>query len=91
MNAHILAGILAGFLGGGAAFGANFVCLLMINKINARVAEHEKIPQYWWNLWDVAKRFKQMFPEDGLSVWLKLCITTIAVAFVFGVRFWVFG
>ena len=90
LTAHIWATFFVTCLGGAAAFTANFVCLLMIKKINARVPEHERISQWYWGS-EVRGRFKQLFPGDRLSILLGSCIIAMVVAFVFIVRFWVFG
>lgn len=82
--------IIAGCLAATAAVLANMISLVMIGRINALLPEAERISYLRWGS-EVRKRFKQLFPGDGLVYLLDACVAVMFVSFLVLVRYWVFG
>ena len=80
---------LATCVDGAAALAANIISIKMINRINARVPEAQRISQYRWGT-EVRQRFKLLFPGDKLTRWLDMSVVAMVLCFLLVVRFWVF-
>ena len=82
--------ILCGLAFGSFAIFANMISYVMIGKINELVPENEKISYLWWGT-EVRKRFKLLYPESKLTLFLDLCVALMVVCFVLILRVWVFN
>lgn len=82
--------IVAGVLGGVSALAANLISFSMIEKLNDRLPEGQRISYFWWGT-NVRKRFRQLYPENNRVLALDTCLVVMLVSFVVVVRFWVFG
>jgi hypothetical protein len=77
-------------LGASATVLANMISFMMIGKINERLPENERISYFWWGN-EVRKRFKQLYPGNGLVFLLDSSVVMMILCFILVVRFWVFG
>ncbi len=82
--------ILVGCVMGTSAVVANLVYLDMVEKINEKLPESERI-SYFSGGTEVRKRFKQLYPENRLRHLLDSCLVVMVLCFIFLIRFWVFG
>ena len=80
----------AGCLGASAAFLANMISFTMIDRINARLPESERISYFRWGT-EVRARFKQLYPGSRLVLLLDSCVAMMILCVIFLIRFWVFG
>lgn len=81
--------IVAVCLGGSAALLANVISFMMIDKLNQRLPENERISYFWWGT-EVRKRFRQLYPGNSLVLLLDSCVVLMILCFVFLIKFWVF-
>ena len=77
-------------LGGAFAIAANMLSFVMIDKINQRVTEPERLSYFRWGT-EVQKRYKELYPTSKLPLIVNICIAMMLVVFAWVVRFWVFG
>ncbi len=82
--------IIAGCIGASSAVLANMLSFIMIDKINARVSENERISYLWWGT-EVRKRFKQLYPGNRLVLLLDSSVVLMVLSFVLVIRYWAFG
>ena len=82
--------IVCGLLFGSFAIFANMISVIMIGKINERVAENERISYFWWGT-EVRKRFKSLYPDSKFTLLLDLCLVLMAVCFLLLLKVWVFS
>jgi len=82
--------ICAGCLGTSAAIVANMISFIMIGKINERGPKSDRISYFWWGS-EVRKRFKKLYPANGLVLLLDSCVGVMIICFVLVIRWWVFS
>jgi hypothetical protein len=59
-------------IGGGFACTANMLALAMVDQINLKLTEKERISQWAWDL-KVGQKHKRLYPESKLSFLFGLC------------------
>jgi hypothetical protein len=67
-------------IGGGFAFTANMLALAMVDQINLKLTEKERISQWAWDL-TVGRKHKRLYPESKLSFLFGLCWISVVVCF----------
>jgi hypothetical protein len=67
-------------IGGVFAFTANMLALVMVDQINLKLTEKERISQWAWDL-AVGRKHKRLYPESKLSFLFGLCWISVAVCF----------
>ena len=77
-------------MGGSFAIFANMIYFVMIGKINERVTESERISYFWWGT-EVRKRFKKLYPESRLTLFVNMCMALMVICFLDLLRVWVFN
>ena len=80
----------AACLGVFSALLANLVSFRMIEKLNTRLPERERISYVWWGS-EVRRTFKQTYPRDKMVVALDASVVTMVLCFLVVIRYWVFG
>jgi hypothetical protein len=69
-----------GVIGGGFAFTANMLALVMVDQINLKVTEKERISLWSWDL-TLGRKHKRLYPESKLSFLFGSCWISMAVCF----------
>ena len=83
--------LIAVCVGASAAFCANLVTLVMIDKINERMPESERMSHFGGGGWNVRGRFKRLYPESRLVLLRDSCAVILVLCFIVIVRYWVFS
>ena len=90
MSSFTVRAIVVALIVGSFAIVANMISFAMIGKINERALESERISYFWWGT-EVRKRFKELYPESGLTLLLDLCVILMVICFLVLLRVWVFN
>ena len=75
-------------IGGVFAYTANMLALVMVDQINLKLTEKERISQWAWDL-AVGRKHKRLYPESKLSFLFGLC--WISVVGCFPILLWSMG
>jgi hypothetical protein len=67
-------------IGRGFAFTANMLTLVMVDQINLKLTEKERIPSWAWDL-TAGQKHKRLYPDSKLSFLFGLCWISTAVCF----------
>ena len=72
------------------AFGlaANWIALIMIGRVNKVVTPSERV-SYFGKDMSFRRKFKQLYPGDGLVLWHDLSVGFFFACFLAGA--WIFG
>lgn len=82
--------IAPGCIAGCGAVVANMVYLTMIDKINEKSPESERISYFSGGV-EVRRRFKELYPADKLIRVLDSCLLVTLLCCILGIKFWVFA
>ncbi len=68
-------------VGGLCALVANLTCLEMVDKVNERVPESERVSWFGWSS-DIVRQYAQYYPGGRLALRLRIVEIGMAICFL---------
>jgi len=81
--------IMLGVVGGAFAFTANMLALAIIDQINQKVPEAERVDWIRWGGISIRKKHRKLYPESRLVLAMDICGALMVLAFIAAV--WLTG
>jgi hypothetical protein len=72
--------IMLGVVGGAFAFTANMLALAIIDQINQKVPEGERVDWIRWG--GIRKKHRKLYPESRLVLAMDICGALMVLAFI---------